>query len=104
MSQIAYSPSGSYIASGGEDGKVKIWNIINGQCFVTFNEHNAPITGLQFKSNGQVVCSSCSSSSSASYSSYKKSNITTVVEEEPVKFSLSDEHDPLIVEKRNHRN
>ena len=47
-----------------------------------------------------TLTSSCSSSSSASYSSYKKSNITTVVEEEPVKFSLSDEHDPLIVEKK----
>lgn len=46
MARLAYSPSGMYLASGGQDGKVKVWNTLSGQCFVTFNEHNAPVTGL----------------------------------------------------------
>jgi periodic tryptophan protein 2 len=37
MNCLAYSPDGQYIATGGEDGKLKIWNAENGFCFVTFH-------------------------------------------------------------------
>lgn len=39
MNVLAYSPDGQLIATGGDDGKVKIWNTRSGFCFVTFNEH-----------------------------------------------------------------
>lgn len=45
---VAYSPNGQIMATGGEDGKVKVWNTTTGFCFVTFSEHSAPITGLTF--------------------------------------------------------
>jgi len=57
MSHLDNSPSGAYVASGGKDAKVKVWNTLNWQCFVTFNEKNAHVTGLQFKTNGQVIVS-----------------------------------------------
>ncbi len=87
MSQLAYSPSGMYIASGGEDGKVKVWNTFNGQCFVTFNEHNAPITGIQFKSNGQVICSSSLDGTVRAFDLNRYRNFRTFTTPQPVQFS-----------------
>lgn len=43
MSCIAYSPDGQYIATGGGDAKVKLWNVMNGFCFVTFSEHTSRV-------------------------------------------------------------
>ncbi|XP_031564589.1 periodic tryptophan protein 2 homolog [Actinia tenebrosa] len=58
MNILAYSPDGNYIATGGDDAKVKLWNTMTGFCFVTFHEHSAAVTGVVFNSNGQVVLSS----------------------------------------------
>lgn len=42
----AMTADGGSIISGGEDGKVKVWNTTTGQCYVTFTEHTAGITGI----------------------------------------------------------
>ena len=87
MTRLAYSPSGLYIASGGEDGKVKMWNTTNGQCFVTFGEHNAAITGLHFKGNGQVVCSSSLDGTVRAFDLNRYRNFRTMTTPQPVQFS-----------------
>jgi periodic tryptophan protein 2 len=48
LNATAYSPNGQLIATGGDDGKVKVWNAATGFCFVTFAEHTAPVTALTF--------------------------------------------------------
>eukprot|EP00494_Astrolonche_serrata_P026793 UN27056 len=40
------------MVSGGDDGKVKIWNSDTGFCFVTFNEHSGPISNVVFSIYG----------------------------------------------------
>jgi periodic tryptophan protein 2 len=59
MSCSAFSSDGALVATGGEDGKVKLWNTTTGFCFVTFGEHEAAVTGLQFlpQGNGVISCS-----------------------------------------------
>lgn len=59
MTCISYSPDGQYIATGGEDSKVKLWNTQSGFCFVTFAEHTSGVTGVQF-SRGKKFLVSCS--------------------------------------------
>ena len=54
---LAYSPDGQTIVTGGEDSRVKLWNVSSGFCFVTFTEHSAPVTAVQFAQSGQVVVS-----------------------------------------------
>ena len=56
---IAYSPDATILASGGSDGKVKIWNTFNGFCVSTFSEHKGPVTALEFipGKNGKVLIS-----------------------------------------------
>ncbi|CAG2114442.1 unnamed protein product [Medioppia subpectinata] len=56
---IAYSPDATVVASGGTDGKVKIWNAFSGFCISTFSEHKGPVTCLEFvpAKNGKVLIS-----------------------------------------------
>ena len=48
LNTLAYSPDGTLIATGGDDGKVKLWTTKNSLCFVTFSDHTAQITDLKF--------------------------------------------------------
>lgn len=57
MSCVAYSIDGQLLVTGGEDGKVKLWNVQSGFCFVTFQEHTAPITDVVFSGNRKFVVS-----------------------------------------------
>ena len=57
---MAYSPDGAFVATGADDGKVKLWTSKNSLCFSTFAEHTAKVTGIQFmpkKGNAVVSCS-----------------------------------------------
>ncbi|RNF11686.1 periodic tryptophan protein 2-like protein [Trypanosoma rangeli] len=46
ISRTAITADSSSIISGGDDGKVKVWKVSSGQCYVTFTEHTAPVTGI----------------------------------------------------------
>jgi periodic tryptophan protein 2 len=48
LNTSAYSPNGQLIATGGDDGKVKVWNAATGFCFVTFTDHSAPVSAVTF--------------------------------------------------------
>ena len=43
---IDFSPNGDYMVSGGDEGKVKVWNLASSMCVSTFSEHTAPVTGV----------------------------------------------------------
>ena len=48
LNTLTFSSDGALIATGGDDGKVKLWNTASGFCFVTFHEHAAPVTDVAF--------------------------------------------------------
>jgi periodic tryptophan protein 2 len=54
---LAYSPDGQTIVTGGDDCRVKLWNVSSGFCFVTFSEHTGPVTAVHVAASGQVVVS-----------------------------------------------
>ncbi|EGT46424.1 hypothetical protein CAEBREN_29806 [Caenorhabditis brenneri] len=41
ITSAEYSPDGALVATGAEDGKVKIWNTRSSFCTVTFSEHTS---------------------------------------------------------------
>jgi len=87
MTQLAYSPDGMHVASGGDDGKIKLWNTTNGFCFVTFSEHSSTVTGLEFSSNGQFIVSSSLDGTVRAFDLLRYRNFRTYTSPTPVQFS-----------------
>ena len=57
---ISFSPEGGQLASGADDGKIKIFDISSSNCLITFVDHTAKITGLQYAQNKSNVLVSSS--------------------------------------------
>lgn len=59
MSCMDYSPDGSSLVTGGDDGKLKVWTTKNCLCFCTFTEHEGAIADVKYlpKSNAFVSAS-----------------------------------------------
>ncbi|XP_055921659.1 periodic tryptophan protein 2 homolog [Eupeodes corollae] len=87
MSCITYSPDGQYIATGGQDHKLKLWNTLNGFCFVTFSEHTSSVTGVQFSRNKKFLVSSSLDGTVRAYDIIRYRNFRTFTSPRPVQFA-----------------
>ncbi len=86
MASVAFAPDGTTIATGGQDGKVKLWSADTGFCFVTFTEHTASVTSVQFgKTN--VVFSSSLDGTVRAYDTTRYRNFRTFASPRPAQFS-----------------
>ena len=57
VNSVSFSPDGKTIASGGADGKIKIWNVASSKEILTLNEHNAPVNSVSFSPDGKTIAS-----------------------------------------------
>jgi periodic tryptophan protein 2 len=87
MSCISYSKDSQYIATGGADGKVKLWNTLNGFCFVTFTEHAAAITAVEFSTKKQILFSASIDNTIRAYDLIRYRNFRTFTAPKPEQFS-----------------
>ncbi|XP_029644445.1 periodic tryptophan protein 2 homolog isoform X2 [Octopus sinensis] len=87
MTCLQYSPDGQFIATGGDDAKVKVWNVMSGSCFVTFSEHTAGITGVTFNQQGQVVLSSSLDGTVRAFDLNRYRNFRTFTSPQAAQFS-----------------
>ncbi|XP_036401269.1 PWP2 small subunit processome component [Megalops cyprinoides] len=87
MATLSYSPDGQYVATGGDDGKVKVWNTNSGLCFVTFSEHTSCITGVAFTSSGFVIVSASLDGTVRAFDLHRYRNFRTFTSPRPAQFS-----------------
>ena len=83
---ISYSADGQYIATGGDDGKVKLWNTTSGFCFVTFTEHTAKVAAVEFAKSRQVVFSASLDGTVRAFDLIRYRNFRTFTSPTPVQF------------------
>lgn len=86
MRTMAYSPDGVVICTGGEDGKLKLWNATSGFCYVTLEQsHTAPITAVTF-CNSSVVLSSSLDGTVRAHDLHRYRTFKTLTTPTPVQF------------------
>lgn len=86
MTCLAYSIDGLYIVTGGEDGKVKLWNTQSGFCFVTFSEHTSGISAVVFANNRKFLVSASLDGTVRAYDVIRYRNFRTFTSPRPVQF------------------
>jgi periodic tryptophan protein 2 len=89
LNVLDISSEGQFIATGGDDGKVKIWNVSSGFCVVTFKEHLGPITGVKFIGFGQgkAILSSSLDGTVRAHDLLRYKNFRTLTSPTSVQFS-----------------
>ncbi|XP_037686667.1 periodic tryptophan protein 2 homolog isoform X2 [Choloepus didactylus] len=87
MVALAYSPDGQYIVTGGDDGKVKLWNTLSGFCFITFTEHSSGVTGVAFTTSGHVIVTSSMDGTVRAFDLHRYRNFRTFTSPRPTQFS-----------------
>ena len=84
---VAYSPDGTTIVTGGDDGKVKVWQTATGFCTVTFTEHTAPVKAVTFAKGGNVVISASVDGTVRAFDLLRYRNFRTFTTPSPAAFS-----------------
>ncbi|KAG8745716.1 hypothetical protein FRC10_007196 [Ceratobasidium sp. 414] len=87
MNTLSFSQDGQNVATGGDDGKVKVWNTRSGFCFVTFTEHTSAVSTVEFAKQGQVLFTASLDGTVRAYDLVRYRNFRTFTSPSPVQFS-----------------
>ncbi|KAI9316685.1 WD40 repeat-like protein [Dichotomocladium elegans] len=87
MSSLSYASDGQTLATGGEDGKVKVWNTTSGFCFVTFSDHKSNVSAVEFAKQGKVLFSASLDGTVRAFDLVRYRNFRTFTSPKPVQFS-----------------
>lgn len=84
---LEFSPDGSVVVTGGDDGKIKLWSMTSGFCYVTFSEHTAAVTDLCYIRGGHAIVSSSLDGTVRAFDLVRYRNFRTLTTPVPVQFT-----------------
>ncbi|KAK9465521.1 WD40-repeat-containing domain protein [Lipomyces arxii] len=84
---LTYTPDGSRIITGADDGKIKVWDAASGFALVTFTEHSSAITAIEFSTRGNVLFSASLDGSVRAWDLIRYRNFRTFTAPERIQFS-----------------
>ncbi|EIM88864.1 WD repeat protein [Stereum hirsutum FP-91666 SS1] len=87
MNAVAWERDGRFVATGGDDGKVKLWDTGSGFCVITFAQHTAAVSAVQFAAQGQVLFSASLDGTVRAFDLVRYRNFRTFTSPNPVQFS-----------------
>uniref|UniRef100_A0A182P7K7 Small-subunit processome Utp12 domain-containing protein n=1 Tax=Anopheles epiroticus TaxID=199890 RepID=A0A182P7K7_9DIPT len=87
MNCLSYAPDGHQLVTGGQDGKVKLWNVTSGFCVVTFSEHTSSVMAVEFSRNKKFLVSASLDGTVRAYDVIRYRNFRTFTSPEPVQFA-----------------
>ena len=87
INALEFSPDGSVVATGGDDGKVKLWSLTSGFCYVTFSEHTAAVTDLCYVRGGHAIVSSSLDGTVRAFDLVRYRNFRVLTTPVPVQFT-----------------
>lgn len=85
---LAWSPTGPgtlninislRLATASSDGTVKLWDMENGKCIVTFNQHTGPVNAVAFSPNYEYLSSGGSDGTVRLYSMKELRHLRSLV-------------------------
>ena len=72
-----FNAGGGLIATGGVEGKMKLWHSLTGFCFVTLSDHTSSIEAISFFPQGNAVVSASMDGSVRAYDLLRYKNFRT---------------------------
>ena len=54
---VAFSPDNSKLASGSDEGMMKLWDVTNGVCLHTIQGHSETVSSVSFSPDGSKIAS-----------------------------------------------
>ncbi|KAK3821638.1 MAG: hypothetical protein J3Q66DRAFT_367329 [Benniella sp.] len=57
VAKVVFSPQGNQLASAGDDGSVRLWNVKTGSCCLTLDGHHAAVVSVAFSHKGDLLAS-----------------------------------------------
>lgn len=87
ITSAEYSPDGALVATGAEDGKVKIWNSRSSFCTVTFDEHTSGVTSVKWTQSGRAILSASLDGTVRAHDLKRYRNFRTLVCPEPTQLA-----------------
>ena len=75
--QTAFAAAGGLMATGGVEGKVKLWHSLSGFCFATLADHTSSVEAVQFTPQGNAILSASMDGSVRAYDLLRYRNFRT---------------------------